>query len=166
MLFAYAKKHNKGGGDGYRAGEGDRWACPRVHQDRGLRHPPCLVITLTLEAPRRPHLCEGGPPWSKEKGAGYGDGEGQRVVFPPLHWAVRLLQVPHPRHPGAPRVSPHRLPLPPCVAILRLTLADAQALYRRRFAATEFFPRNIDTVLANPFSLGTFLAVPPYPVIP
>ncbi|CAL9091221.1 unnamed protein product, partial [Musa acuminata var. zebrina] len=102
----------KGGGDGYRAGEGDRWACPRVHQDRGLRHPPCLVITLTLEAPRRPHLCEGGPPWSKEKGAGYGDGEGQRVVFPPLHWAVRLLQVPHPRHPGAPRVSPHRLPLP------------------------------------------------------
>ncbi|THU48676.1 hypothetical protein C4D60_Mb06t01520 [Musa balbisiana] len=109
--------------------------------------------------------------WSDLRRSGRGtrtwrrrDGEGQRVVFPPLHWAVRLLQVPHPRYPGAPGVSPHRLPLPPRVAILRLTPADPQALYRRRFAATEFFPRDIDTVLANPLSLGTFLAVPPSPV--
>ncbi|CAL9757653.1 unnamed protein product [Musa acuminata subsp. burmannicoides] len=54
----------------------------------------------------------------------------------------------------------HRLTLPRAIAIIRLPAADAEALYRRRFAATEFFPRDIDAVLANPLSLGTFLAVP------
>ncbi|XP_042431303.1 probable N-acetyltransferase HLS1 isoform X1 [Zingiber officinale] len=57
-------------------------------------------------------------------------------------------------------VFAHRLPLTPQIAVLRLPLADAEELYRRRFGATEFFPRDIDAVLANPLSLGTFLAVP------
>ncbi|CAD5175624.1 unnamed protein product [Musa acuminata subsp. malaccensis] len=57
-------------------------------------------------------------------------------------------------------VFAHRLTLPRAIAIIRLPAADAEALYRRRFAATEFFPRDIDAVLANPLSLGTFLAVP------
>ncbi|WOK99636.1 putative N-acetyltransferase HLS1 [Canna indica] len=57
-------------------------------------------------------------------------------------------------------VFAHRLPLPPRLAVLHLSPADAEALYRLRFSATEFFPRDIDAVLANPLSLGTFLAVP------
>jgi GNAT superfamily N-acetyltransferase len=45
--------------------------------------------------------------------------------------------------------------------IVRLSPREAEALYRRRFAAVEFSPRDIDAVLANPLSLGTFLAAPP-----
>lgn len=57
-------------------------------------------------------------------------------------------------------VFAHRVRPDPRVAIIQLSAADAEALYRRRFAATEFFPRDIDAVLANRLSLGTFLAVP------
>ncbi|XP_010939135.1 probable N-acetyltransferase HLS1 [Elaeis guineensis] len=57
-------------------------------------------------------------------------------------------------------VFAHRLPIPGSVRIIRLPPADAETLYRRRFSTTEFFPRDIDAVLSNPLSLGTFLAVP------
>ncbi|XP_072988079.1 probable N-acetyltransferase HLS1 isoform X1 [Typha latifolia] len=56
-------------------------------------------------------------------------------------------------------VFAHRLPLPRRAAILRVPPRDAESLYRRRFAATEFFPRDVDAILSNPLSLGTFLAV-------
>ncbi|XP_074557809.1 putative N-acetyltransferase HLS1 [Curcuma longa] len=57
-------------------------------------------------------------------------------------------------------VFAHRLSLPGDSVVLHLPTADAEALYRRRFAGTEFFPRDIDAVIRNPLSLGTFLAVP------
>ncbi|CAL9094146.1 unnamed protein product [Musa textilis] len=57
-------------------------------------------------------------------------------------------------------VFAHRLPLPRCAVVLRLPPAYAEAIYRRRFSATEFFPRDIDAVLANPLSVATLLAVP------
>lgn len=57
-------------------------------------------------------------------------------------------------------VFAHRLPLSDRVTILQLGLADAETLYRRRFATAEFFPLDIDAVLCNRLSLGTFLAVP------
>lgn len=43
--------------------------------------------------------------------------------------------------------------------IVQLSPSDAEILYRLRFSTTEFFPRDIDSVLRNPLSLGTFLAV-------
>lgn len=46
------------------------------------------------------------------------------------------------------------------VTIIPLAPADAESLYRSRFATTEFFPRDIDSVLNNKLTLGTFLAVP------
>ncbi|CAN6196680.1 unnamed protein product [Urochloa humidicola] len=46
------------------------------------------------------------------------------------------------------------------IAVFELPPRDAAQLYRARFAAVEFFPRDIDAVLNNPLSLGTFLAVP------
>ncbi|KAG0490675.1 hypothetical protein HPP92_007538 [Vanilla planifolia] len=49
--------------------------------------------------------------------------------------------------------------LGPRAALISLRPTDAESLYRRRFSATEFFPRDIDAVLRNPLSLGTFLAV-------
>ncbi|ESW28720.1 hypothetical protein PHAVU_002G012000 [Phaseolus vulgaris] len=57
-------------------------------------------------------------------------------------------------------VFAHRARVSPKVTIISLSPSDAEAIYRRRFATTEFFPRDIDSVLKNKLSLGTFLAVP------
>ncbi|WVZ13046.1 hypothetical protein V8G54_017576 [Vigna mungo] len=57
-------------------------------------------------------------------------------------------------------VFAHRARVSPKVTIISLSPSDAEVLYRRRFATTEFFPRDIDSVLKNKLSLGTFLAVP------
>uniref|UniRef100_A0A0E0LGD8 N-acetyltransferase domain-containing protein n=1 Tax=Oryza punctata TaxID=4537 RepID=A0A0E0LGD8_ORYPU len=45
-------------------------------------------------------------------------------------------------------------------AVVRLDTPEAELLYRRRLGSVEFFPRDIDAVLSNALSLGTFLAVP------
>jgi hypothetical protein len=45
-------------------------------------------------------------------------------------------------------------------AIVRLDPRDAELLYRWHFASVEFFPSDIQAVLSNALSLGTFLAVP------
>ncbi|KAI5325205.1 hypothetical protein L3X38_034279 [Prunus dulcis] len=57
-------------------------------------------------------------------------------------------------------VFAHRVKLSSGVHVIKLSPSDAESLYRRRFATTEFFPRDIDAVLNNRLSLGTFLAVP------
>ncbi|KAI3441015.1 N-acetyltransferase domain-containing protein [Psidium guajava] len=57
-------------------------------------------------------------------------------------------------------VFAHRLRVPRRAAILKLCPRDAELLYRLRFSTSEFFPRDIDAVLNNNLSLGTFLAVP------
>ncbi|EXB80038.1 hypothetical protein L484_003680 [Morus notabilis] len=46
------------------------------------------------------------------------------------------------------------------VTIIKLTPADAETIYRRRFSATEFFPHDIDRILHNKLNLGTYVAVP------
>ncbi|KAJ7952770.1 Acyl-CoA N-acyltransferases (NAT) superfamily protein [Quillaja saponaria] len=57
-------------------------------------------------------------------------------------------------------VFAHRVGVSHRVTIIKLTPSDAECLYRRRFSTIEFFPRDIDSVLNNKLSLGTFLAVP------
>ncbi|KAL5556812.1 hypothetical protein UlMin_039048 [Ulmus minor] len=57
-------------------------------------------------------------------------------------------------------VFAHRVKVSNRVTIIKLAPSDAEFLYRKRFATTEFFPRDIDSVLNNSLSLGTFLAVP------
>ncbi|XP_057957474.1 probable N-acetyltransferase HLS1 [Malania oleifera] len=57
-------------------------------------------------------------------------------------------------------VFAHRARVSKWASILSLPPSDAEALYRRRFSTTEFFPRDIDVVLKNSLNLGTFLAVP------
>ncbi|KAA8531581.1 hypothetical protein F0562_006290 [Nyssa sinensis] len=57
-------------------------------------------------------------------------------------------------------VFAHRVRITKRVTIMKLTPSDAESLYRRRFSTIEFFPRDIDSVLNNELSLGTFIAVP------
>ncbi|KAG6666085.1 probable N-acetyltransferase HLS1 isoform X2 [Carya illinoinensis] len=57
-------------------------------------------------------------------------------------------------------VFAHRVRVSDQVTVIQLCPSDAEILYRRRFSTTEFFPRDIDSVLNNKLSLGTFLAVP------
>lgn len=57
-------------------------------------------------------------------------------------------------------VFAHRVNVSKLVTIIKLTPSEAESLYRRRFSTTEFFPRDIDSVLSNNLTLGTFLAVP------
>lgn len=57
-------------------------------------------------------------------------------------------------------VFAHRVRVSTRVTIIKLSPTDSETLYRRRFSTTEFFPRDIDSVLNNHLNLGTFLAVP------
>lgn len=56
-------------------------------------------------------------------------------------------------------VFAHRVRIPNAVTIFYIPPSDAEALYRRRFSTTEFFPRDIDSVLNNKLNLGTYIAV-------
>ncbi|CAH8263182.1 unnamed protein product [Arabidopsis lyrata] len=57
-------------------------------------------------------------------------------------------------------VYAHRVNISRRVTVIKLEASDAELLYRLRFSTTEFFPRDIDSVLNNKLSLGTFVAVP------
>ncbi|RDX95044.1 putative N-acetyltransferase HLS1-like protein, partial [Mucuna pruriens] len=57
-------------------------------------------------------------------------------------------------------VFAHRVTASSKVTIIQLAPNDAELLYRSKFATTEFFPRDVDSVLSNKLTLGTFLAVP------
>ncbi|KHN36291.1 hypothetical protein glysoja_003414 [Glycine soja] len=57
-------------------------------------------------------------------------------------------------------VFAHPARVSPKVRIISLSPSEAEVLYRHHFATTEFFPRDVDSVLNNKLNLGTFLAVP------
>ncbi|KAJ8634788.1 hypothetical protein MRB53_009055 [Persea americana] len=57
-------------------------------------------------------------------------------------------------------VHAHRKRLSRDTAILRLSPPLSESIYRRLFSSSEFFPRDIDAILANSLSLGTFMALP------
>ncbi|KAM7251795.1 hypothetical protein ACFE04_023678 [Oxalis oulophora] len=57
-------------------------------------------------------------------------------------------------------VYAHKLNVPSNVTIIKLTSSEAESIYRRKFSTTEFFPRDIDSILQNKLTLGTFLAIP------
>ncbi|TYH70629.1 hypothetical protein ES332_D05G129500v1 [Gossypium tomentosum] len=46
------------------------------------------------------------------------------------------------------------------IAIVQLNPKLAETLYRRAFANSEFFPKDIDKILSNKLNLGTFMALP------
>lgn len=57
-------------------------------------------------------------------------------------------------------VFEHRAKVSGRVTIIRVRPSDAEILYRKKYSTTEFFPRDIDAVLHNRLTLGTFVAVP------
>ncbi|KAJ8544858.1 hypothetical protein K7X08_017441 [Anisodus acutangulus] len=57
-------------------------------------------------------------------------------------------------------VFAHRVKISTCVTIFKLSPNEAETLYRHKFSTTEFFPKDIDSILNNKLNLGTFLAVP------
>ncbi|XP_021298418.1 probable N-acetyltransferase HLS1 [Herrania umbratica] len=57
-------------------------------------------------------------------------------------------------------VHAHYKPLGSGIAIVRLNPRLAESIYRRVFANSEFFPKDIDNILCNRPSLGTFMALP------
>ncbi|CAN8283963.1 unnamed protein product [Cochlearia groenlandica] len=57
-------------------------------------------------------------------------------------------------------VYAHQVKISNRVTIIKLEPSDAESLYRFRLSKTEFFPKDIDSVLNNRLSLGTFVAVP------
>ncbi|KAF1002392.1 putative N-acetyltransferase HLS1 [Apium graveolens] len=57
-------------------------------------------------------------------------------------------------------VFAHRVKVSHKFTIIKLSTYEAESLYRRRFSTTEFFPRDIDSVLNNKLNLGTFMAIP------
>lgn len=46
------------------------------------------------------------------------------------------------------------------VAIVKIPPKLAGSMYRRVFTSSEFFPKDIDTIMASKLNLGTFMAVP------
>lgn len=54
----------------------------------------------------------------------------------------------------------HRVTVSRRVKIIKLAPSVAESLYRNRFSSTEFFPSDINSILGNKLSLGTFMAVP------
>ncbi|KAK6923133.1 GNAT domain [Dillenia turbinata] len=56
-------------------------------------------------------------------------------------------------------VYAHRVKVSKRVKIFKLSPTEAESLYRRKFLTTEFFPRDIDSVLNNKLNLGTYVAV-------
>ncbi|KAJ3680877.1 hypothetical protein LUZ60_015366 [Juncus effusus] len=57
-------------------------------------------------------------------------------------------------------VGHHLGQIDPNVAIKRLEVSQAESIYRMRMSSFEFFPQDIDQVLANKLSLGTWVACP------
>ena len=57
-------------------------------------------------------------------------------------------------------VHAHYKPLGSGIAIVQLNPKLAETIYRRVFAKSEFFPKDIDNILCSKLNLGTFMALP------
>lgn len=57
-------------------------------------------------------------------------------------------------------VHAHFKPIASDIAIVRVSPQLSESFYRRIFANSEFFPKDIDHILDNKLNLGTFMAVP------
>lgn len=99
--------------------------------------------------------------WFKDRGAEYSylatekDNEASLRLFTSRCGYLKFRTPSILVHP----VYAHRIPSPRHVSLLQIPTPHAETLYRKKFATTEFFPRDVDSILNNPLSLGTFLAV-------
>ncbi|KAH9602000.1 hypothetical protein KSS87_014009 [Heliosperma pusillum] len=56
-------------------------------------------------------------------------------------------------------VFAHRVKVSSRVIIIKLNPNEAETIYRRKFSTVEFFPRDIDVILNNRLTLGTYIAM-------
>ncbi|WOH10174.1 hypothetical protein DCAR_0729637 [Daucus carota subsp. sativus] len=56
-------------------------------------------------------------------------------------------------------VFAHKAHVSKRVSVIKLSPLEAESLYSRRFATTEFYPRDIGAILNNKLNLGTFVAI-------
>ncbi|XP_043713767.1 probable N-acetyltransferase HLS1 [Telopea speciosissima] len=100
--------------------------------------------------------------WFREKGAEYSymaterDNEASLKLFTERCGYAEFRNPSILVHP----VFAHKVSISNRVRIFELSPFDAESLYRHRFSTTEFFPRDIDSILHNRLNLGTFIAVP------
>ncbi|CAN4086413.1 unnamed protein product [Withania somnifera] len=57
-------------------------------------------------------------------------------------------------------VHAHYKPITSDIAVVRVSPQLSESFYRRIFANSEFFPKDINHILINKLNLGTFMAVP------
>ncbi|KAL9231960.1 hypothetical protein vseg_007118 [Gypsophila vaccaria] len=100
--------------------------------------------------------------WCKEKGAEYVYMMTDCANEPSINLFTRkfdYVKVCTPTVLGQP-VHAHRKPIPSSVAIIRVSPRLAESIYRRIFRDSEFFPKDIGSILSSKLNLGTFIAVP------
>ena len=78
--------------------------------------------------------------WCEEKGAEYAYMATPTMLVQPVH--------------------AHYKPISSGVTIVRVPPDLAETMYRRVFANSEFFPNDINAIIASKLNLGTFMAVP------
>eukprot|EP00253_Pinus_taeda_P032640 PITA_32640 len=107
-------------------------------------------------------LVEGIVEWSRRNGADYvymaaeKDNEACIKLFVETCGFVKFRSpaiLVHPVHCHSKRISTG-------VNILKLDVVEAESLYRQCMGTVEFFPKDMDAVLGNRLSLGTWVAIP------
>ncbi|KAI3975552.1 hypothetical protein MKX01_002384 [Papaver californicum] len=61
-------------------------------------------------------------------------------------------------------VHAHKKPISSGITVIQLSPQLAELIYRRVFSDSEFFPKDIDVILSNKLSLGTYIALPKKPL--
>ncbi|KAI3463468.1 hypothetical protein Pfo_020131 [Paulownia fortunei] len=100
--------------------------------------------------------------WSRQNGAEYAYMATECSNQPSLNLFTQKLNYVKFRNPTV-LVQPvhlHHKPLPSDVVIIRVSPQLVSTIYRRVFSCSEFFPEDIDSILNNRLSLGTFMALP------
>lgn len=100
--------------------------------------------------------------WCRKKGAEYVYMATERANDASINLFTQKCAYTRFRHPTVlvQPVHAHRQPLHHDVTILRLSPPFAESIYGRLFSSSEFFPSDIDAVLSNRLTLGTFMAIP------
>ncbi|KAL7139836.1 hypothetical protein ABFS83_09G080300 [Erythranthe nasuta] len=100
--------------------------------------------------------------WSTKNGAEYSYMATERANQPSLNLFIKKCNYVKFRNPTV-LVQPvhlHQKPLPSDITIVRIPPNISEQIYQTLFSCSEFFPKDIDKLLNNKLSLGTFMALP------
>ncbi|KAL5576129.1 hypothetical protein UlMin_017828 [Ulmus minor] len=100
--------------------------------------------------------------WCKEKGADYAYMATDCTNQPSINLFTKKCNYIKFRTPTmlVQPVHAHYKSISSSIAIVKVPPKLAESMYRRIFANSEFFPKDIDAILASNLNLGTFMAVP------